>query len=134
MKRFPTPLLAALCAAATLAACSSAGVRNGPLSGRAVTIGADEITDEVELDNERIAFGDNDLAVYQVEIVNRTRGALRLEYRARWFDEDGIEIEDATRSWRPIFVSGDSSFPVRSVARNMRAVRCMIEVRSHEAE
>jgi len=134
MKRFPTPLIAALCAAAAFAACSSAGVRNGPLSGRAVTIGADEISDEVELDNERIAFGDNDLAVYQVEIVNRTRGALRLEYRARWFDDDGIEIEDATRSWRPIFVSGDSSFPVRSVARNMRAVRCMIEVRSHEAE
>jgi uncharacterized protein YcfL len=134
MKGIPTPVLAALCAAALAAACSSPGVRNGPLSGQAVTIGSDEISDTVELDNERIAFGENDLAVYQVEIVNLTRGPLRLEYRARWYDDDGIEIDDATRSWRPIFVSGDSSFPVRSVARNMRAVRCVIEVRSHDSE
>lgn len=131
MKR-TTTLSAALLAAALAAACSSSGVRNGPLSGEAVTIGQDEIGDQVELANERVAFGENDLAVYQVEIVNLTRGALRLEYRARWFDDDGIEIDDVTRSWRPIFVSGSSSFPVHSVARNMRAVRCVVEVRSHD--
>lgn len=132
MKQLSTPLLAAMCAAALAAACSSSGVRNGPLSGESVTVGEDEVSDLVELENERVAFGDNDLAVYQVEVVNRTRGALRLEYRARWFDDDGIEIDDATRSWKPIFVSGSSSFPVRAVARNMKAVRCVIEVRSHD--
>lgn len=131
MKHVSTPLFAALCAAALAAACSSPGVHNGPLSGEAVTVGQDEINDMIELDHERVAFGDNDLAVYQVEVVNRTRGALRLEYRARWFDDDGIEVDDATRTWKPIFVSGSSSFPVRSVARNMRAVRCVVEVRSH---
>lgn len=131
MTKLSTPLLAVLCAAALAASCSSSGVRNGPLSGQAVTVGQDEVGDLVDLDNERVAFGDNDLAVYQVEVVNRTRGALRLEYRARWFDDDGIEIDDATQTWKPIFVSGSSSFPVRSVARNMRAVRCTVEVRSH---
>ncbi len=132
MNRLSAPLLTALLGLAlTSAACSSSGVHNGPLSGEAVTVGEDEVSDLVLLDNERVAFGDNDLAIYQVEIVNRTRGSLRLEYRARWFDDDGIEVDDATRSWRPIFVSGSSSFPVRSVARNMRAVRCIVEVRSH---
>ena len=131
MKLVSMPLFATLCVAAITASCSSPGVHNGALSGEAVTVGQDEINDLVELDNERVAFGDNDLAVYPVEVVNRTRGALRLEYRARWFDDDGIEIDDATRTWKPIFVSGSSSFPVRSVARNMRAVRCVVEVRSH---
>ncbi|MDA1260710.1 MAG: DUF1425 domain-containing protein [Planctomycetota bacterium] len=131
MKLVSTPLFAALCAAALAAACSSPGVHSGPLSGQAVTVGQDDVSDLIDLDNERVAFGGNDLAVYQVEVVNRTRGALRLEYRARWFDDDGIEVDDATRTWKPIFVSGSSSFPVRSVARNMRAVRCVMEVRSH---
>ncbi len=129
------PFLAALCALALAgAACSSSGVRNGPLSGAAATVGDPEVEDLIELQNERVAFGDNQLAVYQVEIANQSRDAARVEYRARWFDDDGIEIEDVTRSWRPVFVPAGSSYPVRSVARNMKAVRCLVEVRLHNPD
>jgi uncharacterized protein YcfL len=132
MKR-NAPIAAALCALALAgAACSSSGVRNGPLSGAASTVGAGDVDDLIELRNERVAFGDNQLAVYQVEIFNDSRDEARVEYRARWFDDDGIEIEDVTRSWRPVFVPAGSSYPVRSVARNMRAVRCVVEVRMHD--
>ena len=100
----------------------------------AATVGDPEVDDLVELENERVAFGDNDLAVYQVEIMNSSRDSVRLEYRARWFDDDGIEIDDVTRSWRPVFVPGGSSYPVRAVARNMKAVRCVVEIRLHDPE
>jgi uncharacterized protein YcfL len=86
------------------------------------------------LQNERVAFGENELAVYQVEIVNRSRDAARVEYRARWFDDDGIEVDDVSRAWRPVFVPAGSSYPVRSVARNMKAVRCLVEVRMHDPD
>lgn len=128
----PIAALAALALAG--AACSSSGVRNGPLSGAAATVGDADVDDLVELDNERVAFGENELAVYQVEIVNRSRDAVRVEYRARWFDDDGIEVEDVTRAWRPVFVPAGSSYPVRSVARNMKAVRCLVEVRMHDPD
>ncbi len=133
MRKHSAPIAAALCGLALAgAACSSAGVRNGPLSGAATTVGDPEVDSLVELANERVAFGENELAVYQVEIVNRTRDSVRVEYRARWFDDDGIEIDDATRGWRPVFVSAGSSHPVRTVARNMQAVRCLIEIRKHD--
>jgi uncharacterized protein YcfL len=128
-----TPLAAAMCALALAAAsCSEPGIKNGPLSGFATKVGDSEINDLVELGRERVSFGENDLAVYQVEIFNRSRDAVRVEYRARWFDDDGIEIDDAAQTWRPVFVSAGSSHPVRSVARNMKAVRCVVEIRTHD--
>jgi uncharacterized protein YcfL len=135
MRNQSTPLAAAFCALALAgASCGAPGIENGPLSGYATTVGDSDIDDMVELGRERIAFGENDLAVYQVEIFNNSREPVRVEYRARWFDDDGIEIEDASRAWRPVFVSSGSSHPVRSVARNMKAVRCVVEIRVHDPE
>jgi uncharacterized protein YcfL len=114
-----------------LAACSSPGVRNGDLSGIGRYVGDDDIEDVIELERERIAYSRNDLAVFQVDLVNQDDKDRRVEYRARWFDPDGIEVLDAARSWRPVFVPGRSSTPVRSTAPNMEAVRCEIEVRLH---
>ena len=133
MRNLPAPLAAALCALALAGgACSSSGVHNGPLSGAATTVGDPAVNDLIELGRERVTFGENDLAVYQFEIFNRGRESVRVEYRARWFDDDGIEIEDASRTWSPVFVSAGSSHPVRSVARSMKAVRCVVEVRMHD--
>lgn len=133
MRNHSIPLAAALCACALAgASCGAPGIKNGPLSGYATTVGDSEINDLIELGRERVSFGENDLAVYQVEIFNNSREAVRVEYRARWFDDDGIEIEDAAQTWRPVFVSAGSSHPVRSVARNMKAVRCVVEIRTHD--
>ena len=115
-----------------LAACSSAGVENGALYGRTQFAGDSRIDSMIELTGERISYTASDLAVYQVEFVNRREDALRCEYRARWFDADGIEVGDAARSWVPIFLPGRSSYPVRSTARSGAAVRCTVEVRLHE--
>ncbi len=113
-------------------ACSSAGVQNGPLSGTARYVGDDDIDDLVELSTERIRFGRSDVAVYQVELVNRDEDDISVEYRARWYDADGIEVQNVARSWKKVFVPGRSHQPVTSVAPNMEAVRCELEVRLSE--
>lgn len=113
-------------------ACSSAGVENGPLSGTARYVGDDDIDDIIELSTERISFGRSDFAVYQVELLNEDEDNVSVEYRARWFDAEGIEVESVARSWKKVFIAGRSNSPVTSVAPNMEAVRCELEVRLSE--
>jgi len=127
MKRLPFLIL--LCVLLGTAACSSAGVQNGPLSGSARYVGDDDIEDIIDLSTERISFGRSDFAVYQVELQNQDEDDVRIEYRARWFDAEGIEMESVTRSWKKVYVVGRSHQPVTSVAPNMEAVRCELEVR-----
>jgi len=131
MKRLP--FLISLCVLLGTAACSSAGVENGPLSGSARFVGDDDIDDIIEKSTERISFGRSDFAVYQVELRNNDEDDVQVEYRARWFDADGIEMQSVTRSWKKLFIVGRSYQPVSSVAPNMEAVRCDLEVRLSES-
>ncbi len=135
MKPRPSPLALLLAGAlvASLAACSSSGVSNGVLSGQTQAVGGG-ISDLIELENERVTFGKNELPVYQVEVVNDADRDLRLEYRSRWYDADGIEVRDVTRAWQPLFLPEDSSAPIRSVAPSLDAVRAVIEVRLHDPD
>lgn len=125
-------LLLTLLLLPAFAACSSAGVENGPLSGSARYTGDDDIEDIIELDTERISFGRSDFAVYQVDLVNGDEDDVQVEYRALWFDADGIQVNSVTRSWKKVFVPGRSHTPVTSIAPNMEAVRCELEVRMSE--
>ena len=127
MKQFSALFLIAL---AALGGCSSPGVENGELSGSTHAVGAAD--NGIELEQEHIRFGDNDLAIYQVTLRSTHSNRHSFEYRARWFDTEGMEIDDATRSWRPLVLDGGSSSPIRSVAPNMKALRCEIEVREHQ--
>lgn len=115
-----------------LAACSSSGVEYGVLNGRTQFAGDSRIDSMVALEAERISYTASDLAVYQVEVVNRREDAVRCEYRSRWFDGSGIEVGDAVRTWVPVFLPGRSSYPIRSTARSVDAVRCVVELRLSE--
>ena len=116
-------------ALAPLCGCSSTGVEFGDLSGNTRTIG--DADDGIELEQERIRYGDNDLAIYQVTLRNTLSTRHTFEYRASWYNAEGMEIDNATRSWRPLVLDGGSFTPVRSVAPNIKAVHCDIEVREH---
>ena len=115
-----------------LVACSSNGVHNGDLSGAARPVGDSDIEDVIEFGDERVSYGRAEFAVYQVELINDDSDDVRIEYRARWFDDDGIEVESVVRSWRPVFIPAGSHQPVRSTAPNMQAVRCEVEVRLYD--
>lgn len=122
------PLLCAL----LLAACSSAGVENGALSGMTRYAGDSSIDSMVALENERIDYAPSELAIYQVELLNKRESPVRCEYRARWFDQNGVQVSDAASTWVPIHLPGRSMHPVRVTARSVDAVRCLVEVRRSE--
>ncbi|TAH39719.1 MAG: DUF1425 domain-containing protein [Planctomycetota bacterium] len=125
------PILAALLLAA-LAACSSSGVQNGPLAGNVIFVGTTGLSGKVEAEHEWVDFGAGDLPVYQVELINTEDEDLKLEVRARWYDDNGIEIDSPTRVWRLVFVPAGSSVPATDVAPSIYAVRCRMEVRMHQ--
>lgn len=126
------PLPTALALLALSTACASGEVRNGPLAGSVAFVGPGDVADVLEAENQWVDFGRGDLPVYQVELVNTEDEDLKVEVRARWFDDNGIELESATRAWRLLFIPAGSSTPASDAAPNARAVRCRMEVRLHQ--
>jgi uncharacterized protein YcfL len=124
MNRFLTACF--LAAALPLAACSSVDADYGPLSGTARALGE---VDGVDLSEGMIRFDDSDLAVYQITARNTDDEEKWIEYRARWFDDQGIEVDDATRTWLSVNIQPGSYVPLKAVAPTMKAVRCEIEIR-----
>lgn len=124
MNRILTTLL--LAAIVPLASCSSVEVENGPLSGNARIVGS---ISGVEMDDAVVRFDDSDLAVYQVMLINKNDDQTWIEYRAHWFDEGGIEVHNATRTWKRVLMQGGARQAVRSIAPSMKAVECFMEFR-----
>lgn len=111
-----------------LVACSANGVENGDLSGATRPVGQGDVEDIIEFGDERISFSRSDMAVYQVDLINRDNENVRVQYRARWYDADGIEVRSVASSWSNVYVYAGSHRSVKSVAPNMEAVRCEMEV------
>jgi len=120
---------AILMAVLLLAACSSNEVTSGPLSGTSRFVGDSDIEDMVEMENGRIEFSESDLPVYQVDLINNDEDDVQAEYMAHWYDDRGIEVNDPTRGWRPIFIAGGGRHPIRVFAPSVEATRCEVEVR-----
>ncbi len=120
---------ALLMAALLLGACSSNEVTSGPLSGTSRFIGDSDIEDMVEMENGRIEFSESDLPVYQVDLINNEEEDVQAEFMSHWYDDRGVEVNDPTRGWRPIFLPGGGRHPIRVFAPSLEAVRCEVEVR-----
>ncbi|HEX9792686.1 MAG TPA: YcfL family protein [Planctomycetota bacterium] len=126
-------LLLSFAAGAVLAACSAPNAyENTDSSGSVRFVGAPSVDGWVEALDARTGRADSGLAVYQVDLYNRTAARLALESRARWFDEQGLEIEQPTRHWEVVFIPAGSREPVRSTAPNASAERCEMEIRAHQ--
>ncbi|MBT3340016.1 MAG: DUF1425 domain-containing protein [Planctomycetes bacterium] len=123
--------LTALALVLALGACSSYEAENGSLFGTTTWAGAD-IDDLINRENGRVFFDKDDLAVYQVELTT-SQEDLTVEWRARWFDDQGMEIKDVTRAWRIIHMNPYAATPVRSIAPSMSGVSCRVEVRKHKS-
>lgn len=116
------------------AACAGApgGVQNGPLAGNVLFVGPTNLSRVIEANHEWVELDDTGLAVYQVELINTDNQDLKVDVRARWYDDDGLEIDSPVRAWRVLFIPAGSSMPARDVAPNAQAVRCRMEVRQHQ--
>ncbi len=126
-------LLLLLAAGLLCTACSSNVIQNGPLTGMYRFVGDDEIEDLLEVQNAAISTSISDMPVFQVDLVNVDDDAVVCQWRARWFNAQGMEISSPARSWQVLFIPAGSHQPVRSVGPSVQAMRCEIEIRLQQA-
>jgi uncharacterized protein YcfL len=124
MNRLLSVLL--LSTALPLAACASTEADYGPLSGNAASVGN---VDDVELRDAIIRYDNSGLAVYQVTLVNEDDEERWIEWRSRWFDLEGFEINDPSRTWQRVNMQPNGYQPLRSIAPSALATRCEVQVR-----
>jgi hypothetical protein len=124
MNRLFSALL--LGAALPLAACSSTQADYGPLSGDTGVIGK---VDDLDLRDPIVRYDNSGLAVYQITAVNEDKEMLWIEWRPRWFDLEGFEVNNPANTWQRVNIQPRGFTPLKSVAPSALATDCKIEIR-----
>lgn len=119
-------LLALLLLLVPAGACSTVDADYGPLSGTTRELGS---LSGVDLRDPRVRYDDSGMAVYQITVVNEDDEQRWVEWRARWFDEQGFEVRDPSQAWRRVSIEPNSYQPLRSIGPAPQAMRCEIEIR-----
>lgn len=65
----------------------------------------------------------------QVSAVNRTQRDLQLEYRFRWTNGEGMEIDTRTAVWAPLAVNATERAQIQGVAPQASATDFILDVR-----
>jgi uncharacterized protein YcfL len=73
------------------------------------------------------ALRKNDILVVQAEIQNTNKKDLRLYYRFRWVDEDGMQIGSG-EVWKPLMFLGKQNQFIKGTAGSPKAVDFEIEM------
>lgn len=71
----------------------------------------------------------NDVLVVQAELLNTKNKDLRLYYRFRWTDADGMQIGDG-EVWKPLVFLGQQSQFIKGTAPSSKALDFKIEMSS----
>lgn len=71
----------------------------------------------------------NDVLVVQAEVVNTVSRDLRLYYRFRWLDTDGMQVGDG-EVWKPLVFLGKQSQYLKGIAYGPQATDFRIEMSS----
>ena len=129
---FLRPMLAIL-VALVLAACSASnkGQMEVTEDGEVVT----KVHSSNSLLSSRISVVDlrqkrvGDLLQVQAVLENDWKFQLDFQYKFKWFDADGFELEPEAQPWRQVVMAGRSQNSVQAVAPNPSAVRFEIWVR-----
>jgi uncharacterized protein YcfL len=69
-----------------------------------------------------------DLLQVQAVLENDWKFQLDFQYKFKWFDADGFELEPEAQPWRQVVMAGRSQNSVQGVAPNPSAVRFEIWV------
>lgn len=73
------------------------------------------------------ALRKNDMLVVQAEIQNTNKKDLRLYYRFRWVDEDGMQVGNG-EVWKPLMFLGKQSQFIKGTAPSPKAADFEIEM------
>lgn len=71
----------------------------------------------------------NDLLQVQATLRNQWKFELDFQYRIKWFDADGFEINPEGQTWRQLVIPGSNETNVQGVAPNSKADSFEIWVR-----
>jgi len=64
-----------------------------------------------------------------ITLTNKSHKRLQLHYRICWFDENGVELDPGSKTYRMLIMEGRDSVTVTGVANNLNAVRSKLRVR-----
>jgi uncharacterized protein YcfL len=82
----------------------------------------------LEVGEVRIGWS-GDLMQAQLDLVNKGRGSLSLEYRLRWTDAQGMLIDAEAQSWKPLTLLGYERKALGGVAPNPTAEEFVVMVK-----
>jgi uncharacterized protein YcfL len=71
----------------------------------------------------------NGLMQVQATLENQWKFELDFQYKIKWFDEDGFEINPESQAWQQLVLAGNNQANVQGVAPNDKAARFEIWVR-----
>ena len=66
---------------------------------------------------------------FQATITNMKKSTVPFEYRIKWMDKNGINIDYPTQLWHPMLANGREEVYINGVAPDDRAVSFQIHVR-----
>jgi len=120
--------------AATSGIAGSAAVVKGPegyLQESRVVVDNDSLARAIKITDLKSTFA-GDLLKANVTLYSKRTDTLALQYKFRWYNSQGIEIDPESSPWQPIIIYGRETKSVQSVAPNPSAKEFKIEIRYRE--
>lgn len=71
----------------------------------------------------------NGLLEVSIVLANLTNTDKNIQYRFAWYDEDDFEVEQGSRSWTPLTLTGKATANLRALAPNPSVSTYKINVR-----
>jgi uncharacterized protein YcfL len=71
----------------------------------------------------------NDMLESIIDIENHTTQKLTIEYRVKYFDEDGIEVGNNMSIWQPLFLDAENITKIRDSSFVPMAKKCKVYLR-----
>lgn len=69
------------------------------------------------------------LTEVQVDGYNKSSRKMCFEYKVRWFDANGFEVDSITDNWMPVSAMPKSSFTIKAISPSKCAVDFKIDTR-----
>ena len=76
---------------------------------------------DIEVISINQSLANEELLRIQVNLKNKTKKSMNLNYKVEWMDQDGIVLNDSSATWLPLYVRGAEIVAVQSVATSPNA-------------
>lgn len=127
-------LSALLSALVLLASCATSGIvatgntTGDPKLAKHLVIHNENLADNIIITDMKTRFKGGLLQV-DVELTNLSSSDQSVQYRFSWYDSEKFEVEQGTRPWVPVVLSGNTSINMQAVAPNTSVKTYKVNVR-----